>query len=127
MKPLRACILSGDVLTRKSDLGALIYLIRRCIHDYDDDDCVNILKILADSLPDDEPRARILINEQIVTDPPHRWVAAMDIIMLTWASKERSEQQFKDLASRAGLEVVKVHKAEGATMGVVECKKVSSG
>ncbi|KAI1399380.1 S-adenosyl-L-methionine-dependent methyltransferase [Hypoxylon fuscum] len=83
--------------------------------------------ILADSLPDDEPRARILINEQIVTDPPHRWVAAMDIIMLTWASKERSEQQFKDLASRAGLEVVKVHKAEGATMGVVECKKVSSG
>ncbi|KAI1376203.1 S-adenosyl-L-methionine-dependent methyltransferase [Hypoxylon crocopeplum] len=95
--------------------GALIYFIRRCIHDYDDDDCVEILKILADSLPDDEPRARILINEQIVTDPPHRWVAAMDIIMMTFASAERSEEQFRSLAGRASLDVVKIHKAEGAT------------
>ncbi|OTA69355.1 S-adenosyl-L-methionine-dependent methyltransferase [Hypoxylon sp. EC38] len=104
-------------------LWALIYFIRRCIHDYDDDDCVNILKILADSLPVDEPCARILINDQIMTDPPHRFVAAMDMVMLTWASKERSEEQFKDLANRAGLMVVKVHKPEGATMGVVECKR----
>ncbi|KAI2613923.1 S-adenosyl-L-methionine-dependent methyltransferase [Hypoxylon fragiforme] len=95
--------------------GALIYLIRRCIHDYDDDDCVNILKILAESLPENEPRARILINEQIMTESPHRWVAAMDIIMMTWASLERSEQQFGKLANRAGLAVVKVHKAEGET------------
>ncbi|KAI2615683.1 S-adenosyl-L-methionine-dependent methyltransferase [Hypoxylon sp. NC1633] len=103
--------------------GALIYFIRRCIHDYDDDECVNILKIMADALPDDEPSARILINEQIMTDPPDRWVAAMDIVMMTWASKERSEQQFKMLAERAGLTMVKIHKAEGGTMGVVECKK----
>ncbi|KAI1779521.1 S-adenosyl-L-methionine-dependent methyltransferase [Hypoxylon cercidicola] len=104
-------------------IGALIYLVRRITHDYDDDDCVNLLKILADSLPDDEPQARILINDQIMTDPPHRWVAAMDIIMLTWASKERSEQQFADIAQRAGLVLVKIHMADGATMGVVECKK----
>ncbi|OTA93514.1 hypothetical protein M434DRAFT_11577 [Hypoxylon sp. CO27-5] len=82
--------------------------------------------ILADSLPADEPRARILINDQIMTEPPHRFVAAMDMVMLTWASKERSEEQFKDLADRAGLTVVKVHKPEGATMGVVECKKASA-
>ncbi|OTB07522.1 hypothetical protein M426DRAFT_8526 [Hypoxylon sp. CI-4A] len=106
--------------------GALIYFIRRCIHDYDDDDCVNILKILAGSLPDDEPRARILINEQIMTDSPHRFVAAMDMIMMVFASKERSEQEFEKLANRAGLVVVKVHKPEDATMGVVECKKAST-
>ncbi|XXG94142.1 hypothetical protein Hte_000394 [Hypoxylon texense] len=96
---------------------------KRITHDYDDDDCVNLLKILADSLPDDEPQARILINDQIMTDPPHPFVTAMDIVMLTWASKERSEQQFADLARRAGLVLVKVHMAEGVTMGVVECKK----
>ncbi|KAI1142949.1 S-adenosyl-L-methionine-dependent methyltransferase [Hypoxylon sp. FL0543] len=106
--------------------GALIYFIRRCTHDYDDDDCVNILKILADSLPDDEPRARVLINDQIMTEPPHRFVAAMDMVMLTFASKERSEEQFKDLANRAGLTVVKVHRPENSTMGVVECKKASA-
>ncbi|KAI1408871.1 S-adenosyl-L-methionine-dependent methyltransferase [Hypoxylon sp. FL1857] len=114
---------AADIHKEQPVKGALIYFIRRCIHDYDDDDCVNILKILADSLPEDEPRARILINDQIMTDPPHRFVAAMDIVMMTWASKERSVEQFKDLADKAGLTVVKVHKPEGATMGVIECKK----
>ncbi|KAI0154741.1 S-adenosyl-L-methionine-dependent methyltransferase [Hypoxylon sp. FL1284] len=114
---------AADLHKEQPVKGALVYLIRRCTHDYDDEDCVNILKILADSLPDDEPRARVLINDQIMTDPPHRWVAAMDIVMLTWASRERSEKQFADLAQRAGLVLVKVHRAEGATMGVVECKK----
>ncbi|KAH9906913.1 S-adenosyl-L-methionine-dependent methyltransferase [Xylariomycetidae sp. FL2044] len=103
--------------------GALIYLIRRCIHDYTDDDCVNILRILADSLPADEPRARVLINEQINTEDPTPFVAAYDLLMLTVASLERSEKQFAELAKRAGLEVVKVHRKEGTTCGVVECKK----
>ncbi|KAI2463278.1 S-adenosyl-L-methionine-dependent methyltransferase [Annulohypoxylon bovei var. microspora] len=79
--------------------------------------------ILADSLPEDEPRSRILINDQIMTNPPDRWVAALDVLMMTCASLERSAQQFERLASRAGLVVVKIHQAEGATMGVVECKK----
>ena len=73
-----------------ANTGALIYFIRRCLHDYDDDVCVEILKNLADALPEDEPRARILINDHIVTDPPDRRVAAMDIMMLTWASLERT-------------------------------------
>ncbi|KAL7628832.1 hypothetical protein AAE478_000347 [Parahypoxylon ruwenzoriense] len=107
------------------NIGALVYLVRRCTHNYDDAACISILKILADSLPDDEPRARILINEQIMTDPPHRWVAALDIMVMTWSSLQRSEQQFEKLANLAGLDVVKVHKAEGSGMGVVECKKSS--
>ncbi|KAI1802767.1 S-adenosyl-L-methionine-dependent methyltransferase [Daldinia bambusicola] len=105
--------------------GALVYLIRRCIHNYNDEECVNILRILANSLPDDEPQARVLINEQIMTDPPHRFVASMDLLMLTMAARVRSEQQFEKLANQAGLILVKVHKPEGTTMGVVECRKGS--
>ncbi|KAI1209954.1 S-adenosyl-L-methionine-dependent methyltransferase [Annulohypoxylon truncatum] len=105
--------------------GALIYFIRRCLHDYDDNDCVNILKILADSLPEDEPQARVLINEHIMTDPPDREVAAIDIIMMTWASLERTVQQLEKLADRAGLVVIKVHRAGGSSLGVLECKKAS--
>ncbi|KAI3323401.1 S-adenosyl-L-methionine-dependent methyltransferase [Xylariaceae sp. AK1471] len=103
--------------------GALIYLIRRCIHDYSDDECVRILKHLADSLPADEPRARVLINEQINTEDPTPLVAAYDLLMLTVASMERSVKEFEDLARRAGLEIVKVHRKEGSTCGVMECKK----
>lgn len=93
------------------------------IHDYTDDDCVNILKIVADALPADEPRARILINDQINTEDPAPFVAAYDVLMMTVASLERSEKQFEALAKRAGLEVVRVHRKEGTTLGVVECKK----
>ncbi|KAI5866993.1 S-adenosyl-L-methionine-dependent methyltransferase [Durotheca rogersii] len=113
-----------DFHAEQSVKGALIYFIRRCLHDYDDDDCVGMLKILAAALPEDEPRARILINDQIMTDPPDRWVATMDITMLAWSSLERTEEQFATVVRRAGLDVVKVHKVEGQTMGVVECKKV---
>ncbi|KAI0832182.1 S-adenosyl-L-methionine-dependent methyltransferase [Hypoxylon sp. FL0890] len=106
--------------------GALIYLIRRCIHDYTDDDCIKILKILADALPADEPRARILINDQINTEDPTPFVAAYDVLMMTCASLERSEKQFENLAKKAGLEVVKIHKKEGTSLGVVECKKAGA-
>ncbi|KAI0144499.1 S-adenosyl-L-methionine-dependent methyltransferase [Xylariaceae sp. FL1272] len=106
--------------------GALIYLIRRCIHDYTDEDSIKILKILADSLPADEPRARVLINDQINAEDPTPFVAAYDILMLTVASMERSEKQFAELARQAGLEVVKVHRKEGTTCGVVECKKAGT-
>ncbi|KAI1462016.1 S-adenosyl-L-methionine-dependent methyltransferase [Annulohypoxylon moriforme] len=115
--------LAADFHKEQPVKGALIYFVRRCLHDYDDDDCVNILRILADALSEDEPRARILISEHIMTNPPDRRVAAMDIIMMTWASRERTVQQFERLADRAGLVVVKVHQAEGSTLGVVECKK----
>ncbi|CAJ2514089.1 Uu.00g022080.m01.CDS01 [Anthostomella pinea] len=102
---------------------ALVYLIRRCIHDYTDEDSVKVLTILANALPADEPRARVLINDQINTEDPTPFVAAYDLLMLTIASMERSEKQFADLAARAGLEVVKVHMKEGTMCGVVECKK----
>ncbi|KAI1338568.1 S-adenosyl-L-methionine-dependent methyltransferase [Xylariaceae sp. FL0016] len=106
--------------------GALIYLIRRCIHDYTDEDCIKILTHLADSLPADEPRARVLINEQINTEDPTPFVAAYDLLMMTVASMERSGQQFAGLAEKAGLQVVKVHRKEGTTCGIVECKKAGS-
>ncbi|KAI1648045.1 uncharacterized protein F4817DRAFT_90383 [Daldinia loculata] len=50
-----------------------------------------------------------------MTDPPHRFVAGLDMVMLTMASLQRSERQLENLANRAGLTMVKVHKAEGAT------------
>jgi hypothetical protein len=93
------------------------------MHDYTDDECVQILKHLADSLPADEPRARVLVNEQINTEYPTTFVAAYDLLMMTVGSLERSEKQFEDLAKRAGLEVVKVHRKEASTCGIVECKK----
>ena len=44
--------------------GALIYYLRHIIHDYQDSVCINILKHIADALPENEPRARVLICEQ---------------------------------------------------------------
>jgi hypothetical protein len=98
----------------------LIYFIRRCLHDYSDDDCVGILKeLVAAAAPD----SKILICEQIVENPPPPLVAQTDFCMINIAGKERTHKMFEELATRAGLKVAKVSVALGTPVGIVECVK----
>ena len=101
-------------------LGAFVYYIRRCLHDYGDDECVGILRVIRDAMADD---SRLLVVEQILDNPPKPLQAAIDIYMATISGKERSEQGFRKIAEAAGLKLVKVWKAQGADAGVVELAK----
>jgi O-methyltransferase domain len=101
--------------------GALIYWIRRCIHDYGDDDCANMLKQLADVM---SPDSKCLVVEQVMTNPPTPLVAYTDFCMLNIGGKERTLKNFQDLAVRAGLKVVKHWPSKTSAVGVVECEKV---
>jgi hypothetical protein len=101
--------------------GALIYFIRRCLHDYSDEDCVGILKqLVAAAAPD----SKILICEQIVENPPPPLVAQTDFCMINIAGKERTSKMFEELAAQAGLKVSSVSVAQGTPVGMVECVKV---
>lgn len=100
--------------------GACIYYIRRCLHDYGDDVCVEILQQLRDAMVED---SRVLIVEQVLSDPPLPMAAATDIYMATIGGKERTLQGFGEIATRAGLAIVKVHPAPGSDVAVIECRK----
>ncbi|KAI8965838.1 S-adenosyl-L-methionine-dependent methyltransferase [Daldinia sp. FL1419] len=115
-----------NVIMKDPVQRALVYLMRRCLHDYDDEEVINILKILADSLSDDEPRAIVLINDQIMADPPHRFVTGMDmVLMITYGFPPAIGAAVGRISNRAGLTMVKVRKVEGVKISVVECKKTS--
>jgi hypothetical protein len=91
------------------------------LHDYSDERCVGILKHLVDAAA---PDSRILITEQILTNPASLLSAQTDLCMLGIGGKERSEKVFQNLAAASGLKILGFHKAKGTEVGVVECVKV---
>jgi O-methyltransferase domain len=110
-------------LTLFVSAGALVYYIRRIIHDWHDDNCAIILGQLAKVM---EPDSRVLICEQIMSNPPTRLNAQTDLCMLGLGAKERTEKMFEELVPRAGLKLIKIWKSKGTDVGVVECEKASS-
>jgi hypothetical protein len=101
--------------------GALVYFIRRCLHNYSDDDCVSILQRIADAMA---PDSRLLIVEQVMGNPPSAFVAAADLFMLGIGGKERTQEGFEDIFGRAGLKVLRVWRNVGTDVATVECGKV---
>jgi hypothetical protein len=106
-------------------LGALIYYLRHILHDYQDSVCINILKHIANALPENEPRAKFLICEQIMSDKatPSPVTTAMDMAMMNIGAKERAEAAFEKLVTAAGLRLVKCHRRPGHDRGIIECSK----
>ncbi len=105
------------VVTLMCITDALVYHIRRCLHDYSDDESVDILRRLADAMA---PDSRLLIVELIIGDPPSAYQAALDLTMMTISGKERTLGTWRDIVARAGLRVTHVDVVEGGS-GVVEC------
>lgn len=99
-------------------------MIRTCLHDYGDDESVEILRIIVDAMADD---SRLLILEQVLSNPPKLFGAVMDISMMVVGGKERNKEQWADLAARSGLRILKIHQEnEDALMSAIECVKVKA-
>jgi O-methyltransferase domain len=94
--------------------------MRRCIHDYGDDDCANMLKHLADAMA---PDSKCLVIEQVMTNTPTPLVAYTDYIMLNIGGKERTLKGFQELGTRAGLKFVKHWPSKTSAVAVVEFEK----
>jgi len=101
--------------------GALLYLLRRVLHDYGDVISIHILSRLSAAMPRDDPRARVLIMDQVVSDPPTPGNAAADMVMFNIGGKERTPACFEYIVKEAGMKVVKIHRRPGTEVGVVEC------
>ncbi|OLN82366.1 Demethylsterigmatocystin 6-O-methyltransferase 10 [Colletotrichum chlorophyti] len=100
--------------------GALIYWIRRCLHNYGDEIGVNMLRIIAEAMADD---SRLLIQEDVMGNPPHYTSTMLDFMMLSFGGKQRSLECWTDILGRAGLEIQSVSKGRGPWrhLAVIEC------
>ena len=76
------------------------------LHDWSDEDAVTILRNCRSAM---RPRGRIAVVETIVpigNDPSFaKW---MDLMMITYGGKERSENQYRRLFSDAGFELTRI-------------------
>ncbi|KAE8393049.1 hypothetical protein BDV23DRAFT_191997 [Aspergillus alliaceus] len=78
--------------------GALVYMIRRCLRDFGDDECVSILKHIVDAMA---PDSKLLIADTVTSNPPSWYPAMLDFFLSTIGGKERTEENFRDIAARA--------------------------
>ncbi|CAM1510019.1 Fc.00g003540.m01.CDS01 [Cosmosporella sp. VM-42] len=102
--------------------GALIYWIRRCLHNYGDSVSVSILKHLAASMAED---SRVLIQEDIASNPPHYKTAMVDMMMMNFGGKSRTLECWERVVNEAGLQISSVSAGQGPwkSLVVLECVK----
>lgn len=93
--------------------------MRRCLHDYGDNDSVEMLQHLADAMAED---SKLLIVEQVMSNPPEALGAAADIFMATIGGKERTLENWHEVTSKAGLKIQGVFTNPGVG-ALLECIK----
>jgi hypothetical protein len=97
---------SGDFFSQPVP-SADLYLLKHILHDWDDDDCVSILKNVRASMT---AGARLLIIEMIMAEQPAPGPAAwMDLNMLVaLGGRERTASAYQQLLASAGLDTARV-------------------
>lgn len=100
--------------------GALTYWIRHCLHNYGDEISINILSKIAEAMAED---SRLLIEEDIMTNPPYYMAAMLDLVMMGVGGKKRTLECWTDVISKAGLKISSISRGEGPSknMTVIEC------
>lgn len=79
------------------------------------------MKILSNVREACAPDSKVLVSEQLLPETPHLGLAALDIFMMNTGGKRRPESLYRELASRAGLKVVAIHRdTKGSASAVIE-------
>ena len=112
----RTTILSGSFFECVPE-GADAYVLRRIIHDWQDDEAAKILSNVRTAM---KPDSTLLIVEGIV-DSAVRPVGLMDLMMLVLGGKERTEAEFQKLVQSAGFSLDRIVPA--GAYSVIECKR----
>jgi hypothetical protein len=100
------CRLVGGSFLEAVPGGADVYLLRHVVHDWRDEDAATILRNCRNGM---KPHGKLLVVEIVVpagNDPSFaKW---MDLMMVTYGGKERSEKQYRTLFAQAGLRLTRV-------------------
>jgi orsellinic acid C2-O-methyltransferase len=99
----RCDVVAGDFFD-SVPAGGDAYVLRQVVHDWDDDECVRILRTCREAMG---PDGRLLVLERVVPDmvtPDLRDVLMVDVVMLALLTgSERGERQYHDLFAAAGF------------------------
>jgi hypothetical protein len=86
--------------------GADLYLIKRVLHDWSDEECIQILSNCRKSM---KKGAKLVLNEFIL---PHPIALGIDVVIMSiMTGRERSEEEFRKICTAAGWEIQKITSA----------------
>lgn len=105
--------------------GADLYTMKWIIHDWNDDESIQILKVCYDAMP---KGAKLLIIDAVIPDDslnqPHI-SKLLDIVMLACLTgKERTLSEFKTIIEKAGLRFNRLINIGTEAKSIVECEKL---
>jgi hypothetical protein len=109
---------TGSMFDASSIPSEGVYFMKMILHDWNDDECVQILTNCLDKAP---KGAHMCIVEHIVPGPdtPH-FAKLFDIHMMCWGTgRERTEEEYVGLLTKAGWKFVKALYPQDRAMGVV--------
>ncbi len=103
----RCDVIAGDFFTSVPD-GGDTYILKKVIHDWDDERAVAILKNCHRAMPE---QGRLLVVELVVppgNDPS--FAKLLDVLMLVWTpgGKERTEAEYGALLAAAGFKLTHI-------------------
>jgi hypothetical protein len=104
---LARCRLEGGSFFDRVPEDGDLYVLRRVVHDFDDDHALALLTTLRRDMTDD---ATLLLLESVVPPGggPH-FAKSLDLDMLLFVGgRERTEQEYAALLDRAGFELTRV-------------------
>ena len=88
--------------------GADGYFLKHIIHDWDDEDCLRILRNCKAAMAD---HANLLVCEKVIppgNEPSITKIMYFVMLTLTDGGRERTEPEFRELFARAGLRLARV-------------------
>ena len=103
----RITIESGSFFEQVPD-GCDAYIMKHIIHDWSDEYCRTILKLMREKLP---TNGRLLLCEMVVTDDPGPTPAKMldvEMLVVTVGGKERTKDEFAELLASCDLHLSRI-------------------
>ncbi|XP_031118315.1 trans-resveratrol di-O-methyltransferase-like [Ipomoea triloba] len=94
-------------------------LLKWIMHDWEDEECVKILKKCKEAIPSKEEGGKVIIIDMVIEDKKHdpcfsRAELYMDLlVMALYGSKERNKKQWEKLFTEAGFSDYKITPALG--------------
>jgi len=99
------------------------FILKRILHDWDDEEAVKILKNISNAMRDD---SKLYIIEGILDySVDKQLLSAIDLALLTiFQGRERTKEEFETLINAAGLEIVAIQPLNDLICAI-ECKKIA--
>ncbi|MER7050578.1 methyltransferase [Streptomyces jumonjinensis] len=97
-----------------------VHVLKRILHDWDDDQCVTVLRNCRRSLA---PKGRVLVVDAVIPpgDDPHQGKTLDLLMMVSLTGRERSQDDFERLFRAAGLKLVRIHSTP-TVLSIVEAE-----